>query len=246
MTERFYLAPQDIRGDEAVLRGKEAHHAVRVMRMKVGEGLTLFDGEGREYRGRIREILKGEIAVSLEERIPKETQGAAIAIAVACAMPKRLRMETIIEKLTELGVEAILPLSSERTVPRVKKEEESKKLLRLRRVATEAAKQCGTPHLPEIARFFSFSEILSLASAYDLALFMAPGGTPLREFLKGKRARRIVVAIGPEGGWSPSEQENARKAGWAEVSLGKNILKVDTACLAAVSILHYTFDSLNA
>ena len=240
MPERFYLAPQDIRGGEGVLRGKEAHHAVRVMRMKVGERLTLFDGEGHEYRGRIREILKEEVAISLEERVAEDFKG--VSVTVACALPKRLRMESIIEKLTELGVEAILPFSTERAVPRVRQEEQAKKISRFQRIAAEAAKQCGVSRLPEISKFFSFSETLALASTYDLALFLVPEGPPLRKFLEGKTARRIVVAVGPEGGWSPRELEEAQKAGWARVSLGKPILKVDTASLAAVALLHYAFD----
>ena len=244
MPERFYLAPQDIRGDEAVLRGKEAHHAVRVMRMKVGEHLTLFDGEGHEYRGRIREILKEEVAVLIEERLAEEFGG--VSVTVACALPKRLRMESVIEKLTELGVEAILPFSTERSVPRVKPEEQAKKISRFQRIAAEAAKQCGTSRLPEISKFLTFSETLALASAYDLALFLVPEGSPLRGVLEGKTARRVLVAVGPEGGWSPRELEEAHKAGWTQVSLGKPILKVDTASLAAVTLLHYAFDPYDA
>ena len=243
MPERFYLAPQDIRGDEGVLRGKEAHHAVRVMRVKVGEPLTLFDGNGHEYQGRIREILKGKVAVLLEECVSEDPQG--IAVTVACALPKRLRMETIVEKLTELRVKAILPIFAERTVPRIRREEEAKKISRLQRIAAEAAKQCGASRLPEISKFFSFSEALALAPAYDLALFLDPEGSPLRECLKGKTAKRVLMAVGPEGGWSPNELGEARQAGWAPVSLGKSLLKVDTASLAAVSILHYALDSLN-
>ena len=102
MSKRFYITPEDIHGEEAVLRGKEAHHAVRVMRLKAGEHLTLFDGKGHDYRGVIREILNGEVFISLEKRL-EESQGG-VEITVACALPKRLRMESVIEKLTEIGV----------------------------------------------------------------------------------------------------------------------------------------------
>lgn len=240
MSERFYLAPEDIQGNVAVLRGREAHHAVKVMRLKVGESLTLFDGEGHEYRGRIREILKKEVTISLEER--REESRGGISVTVACALPKRLRMESVIEKLTELGVAAILPLSTERTVPRVGEGEETKKILRFKQIAAEAAKQCGASRLPDIGRIFSFSELIRSVASYDLALFLDPQGPPLRGCLDGKRVKKVIVAVGPEGGWSEKEVAAARGAGWILASLGKRILKVDTASLAAVSILHYALD----
>ncbi|MFH1858561.1 MAG: RsmE family RNA methyltransferase [Candidatus Omnitrophota bacterium] len=240
MTKRFYLPAREIHGDEVILQGKEAHHASRVMRLEAGDRLTLFDGEGHEYTGIIRTITPKEVAVSLEKRMEESRREALIS--VACALPKKVRMENVIEKMTEAGTEAILPMRTERTVPRVRKEEEAKKLDRFRRIAAEAAKQCGISKLPEISNFFSFLEVLRLSPNYDLALFMAPEGRPLSVALQKTSARRVIICVGPEGGWSEKEREEARKADWDLVSLGKRILKVDTACLAAVSILHYVLD----
>ncbi len=241
MPDRFYLSPEDIQGDRAVLRGKEAHHAVKVMRTKVGECLTLFDGKGREYRGMIRDILKNEVVLSLLGEYRTKSQ-AALSVTVACALPKRMKMESVIEKLTELGAASIVPLSTERSVPKVEKGEESKKILRFKRIAAEAAKQCGALSLPEIPGIFSFSELLRTAEAYDLALFLDPEGTPIRTVLKEKVAKKVIVAVGPEGGWSEAELKSAREGGWTVVSLGRTVLKVDTACISAVSVLQYALN----
>lgn len=241
MSKRFYLPAQEIHGDQAVLRDREAHHAVRVMRMKVGEHLVLFDGEGREYQGTIREISKGEVVLSLERCVEENHKG--VALSVACALPKHVQMERVIEKLTEAGVQTILPMITQRTVPRMKGAGETKKILRLKQIATEAAKQCGVSRLPEISRIFSFSEVLGQASTYPLALFLTPHGRPLQECLKGKAADRVIVAVGPEGGWSEAEEAEAEKSGWTLVSLGNRILKVETVSLAIVSILHYVLDA---
>jgi len=242
MSKRFYLSPADIHAGEAVLRGKEAHHVAHVMRMKVGEPLTLFDGKGRQYEGVIREILKQEVAVSLHAPMEEDRRG--ISISVACALPRHSRMEQVIEKLTEIGVAAILPLSTERTVPRVEGEREEKKLARWRRIATEASKQCGAARLPEISNVYSFSEVLDRSSEYDLAILLSPEGSPLRDYLRAKEANKVILLVGPEGGWSEREIVAAKKAGWVSVSLGRQILKVDTACIAASSILHYVLDPL--
>lgn len=182
------------------------------------------------------------MSILLEKRLEESRRD--IAVTVACAVPKRPRMERVVEKLTEIGVEAILPLSAERTIPRMKGEEEAKKVLRFRKIAAQTAKQCGVSRLPEISKIFSFTEVLGLSRAYDLALFLDPEGRPLQECLKGKIAKRVIVAVGPEGGWSERELEEAGKMGWEPASLGKYILKVDTACLAAVAILHYALDPL--
>lgn len=241
MVRRFYLTPADIQENQAILRGREAHHATRVMRLKVGQPLTLFDGKGQVYQGVIREISKGEVFVSLMECIAEDRKETRIT--VACGIPKQLRMERIVEKLTEVGVEAIFPIATERTVPRMKGKEEAK-LKRWKRIATEAAKQCGASRLPDIPQVFCFSELLRLAPAYNLALFLDPAGRPLKDCLKEKKGERIIVAVGPEGGWSGKELEEAKSAGWATVSLGGHILKTDTASLAIVFILHYALDPL--
>lgn len=243
MSKRFYLPAEEIHGREAVLRGKEAHHVTRVMRRKVGETITLFDGKGHEYQGVILKILKQEVALSLERRTEQNQKG--IVLHVACALPKNLRMERLIEKLTEVGTDAIFPFVSERTVPRVTKDREIEKLIRFRRIAAEAAKQCGLSRLPEISKISSFSEVLGLASSYDLSLFLTPQAPPLRELLQKEEAKRVVIAIGPEGGWSQEEVERARENGWKLVSLGDRILKVDTACVAIAAILHYMLDRVD-
>lgn len=241
MSKRFYLSPEDIQGGEAMLHGEEAHHVVHVMRMKVGERLILFDGEGREYQGVIREILKKEVAVSLHASAEEDPK--RVSITVACALPRHSRIEQVIEKLTEIGVAAILPLSTERTILKIEGDREEKKLARWRRIATEAAKQSGAMRLPEISKVCSFSEVLGCSSEYDLAILLCPEGSPLRECLGAKKINKVILLVGPEGGWSERELEAATKRGWKSVSLGKNILKVDTACLVAASILHYVLDS---
>lgn len=237
MTRRFFVAPEAVQKTKAVLRGSEAHHALRVMRMKKGDRITLFDGRGHEYAGVIQNLAQKEVTVSIEQE--EGVRGERPILHVACAVPRLFRMEGIVEKMTELGVGSILPFISERTVPRITKEAGAKKLARWRRIAAEAAKQSERATLPEIPNILTFEEILSLGPKKELALFLAPEAPPIRQTLERQPVLEAILAVGPEGGWSSQEEKKAEASGWTVCSLGKQILKVDTACIAAVSILHY-------
>jgi len=239
MAKRFFVAAQDIHGKEAILRGKEAHHATRVMRFSMGDQITVFDGEGFEYQGTIQQIRNDQIILSIEGKSKKPQTG--VSITIACALPRQTRMERIIEKLTEVGVEAIIPISTDRTVPKLKGKEEVRGA-RWKRIAMEAAKQCGASQLPDIGNISSLQEVLSQGGAYDLSLFLTPQEKVIQACLKDCSAKRVIVLIGPEGGWSEKEASEAKEAGWTLASLGNAILKIDTACLSITSILHYVLD----
>ena len=240
MSKRFYLSPSDIGEKRAILRGKEAHHVIHVMRMRAGQTLDLFDGEGHQYEGRIQTVEKGEVSLSLSPF--QDLSQPAVAITVACALPKQGRIEAIIEKLTEVGVEAIIPVTTERTVSKIARGAEEKKRDRWERIAISAAKQCGAPRLPKISNPLPLSEVLPRAKEYALAVVFAPGHRSVREFLDRKKADRVIALIGPEGGWSEEELSEARRCGWELLSLGKQILKVETATVAAAVTLHYALD----
>lgn len=223
MSERFF-AESPITGDAAVLSGDEAHHISRVMRAGIGDELVLFDGSGAEFAARITRIGKSQVDVQIIARrqIDRESK---CCLTLAVALPKGERQKWLIEKATELGVARIVPLVTERGVA----QPVESALARLRRAVIEASKQCGRNRLMDIAEPASAADFFALADQGTVRILAEPTGMPLNDV---RPADAVIAAIGPEGGFAPSEIAAAAECGWQLVSLGKSILRVETAALA--------------
>ncbi|MBR2292732.1 MAG: 16S rRNA (uracil(1498)-N(3))-methyltransferase [Clostridia bacterium] len=249
---RFFVRQDAIAEGEILLRGEDAHHIARSLRMAVGDGVTVCDMQGNEYDCSILSFLEdAEVRVKILSTRHAENEPPC-RIVLFQALPKGDKLDTVIQKAVECGATEIVPFESERCVVRMKPEAEEKKTERRQRIATEAAKQCGRSVIPKVERTVKFDEMLNLASACELGLFCYEGdGTiPLGELLREKKATltsssvpSVAVIIGSEGGFSLAEVERARARDLYPVGLGKRILRTETAsgfvlaCLSFVTEL---------
>ena len=236
---RFYVPPENVKDSLIHITGEEAHHIKDVMRLKNSDKVVVFDGTGREYSGFIKESGSKKVTVEIiSTKTPSLEKKAEITLAQA--IPKKAKMDFIIEKATELGVSTIIPLLSERTVVRLDDEKSRSKVLRWKKIATSAAKQCGRSDIPEVRNVKKFYFTVDTAENYDLALLacLSTGTETIRSALSRFETGKIILFIGPEGDFTPEEIIMAEKSYCRLITLGGLVLKSDTAAISALSILN--------
>ena len=229
MSERFFLAAPPQAG-RATLSGDEARHLARVLRAKVGDLVRVFDGSGSEWSARVTQIGRDAVVLDIGDVVPAAPHSTR-AVTLAVALPKGDRQKWLVEKLTELGVERLVPLVTERGVAEATESARA----RLERGVVEACKQCGRNTLMEIAEPATL-EALAARHPDALRLVAQPGGRPLTEGIGGDHSE-IVAAVGPEGGFTPDEISAAERCGFERVSLGPHILRIETAAIALAARL---------
>lgn len=237
---RYYVSPQDVRGNRIYIKGPEAHHIVHVMRLTVGDTVIIFDDTGNEYVATIEKKSRGDLVAMIKEmRCMKETK--AFKITLAQALPKGNKMDYIIQKCTELGIETIIPLLTARTIITLDEKKKLSRQDRWRKIAREASKQCGRVALPQIGEPKRFEEVLTSVKDFDLSIIPCLEGKrkDLKSLLRGNKSDGVIVFIGPEGDFTTEEIRMAEKAGCIPVSLGPMILKSDTAAVVSIAILNY-------
>lgn len=238
--KRFFIEGVHARGERVDLDAADAHKIVDVLRLGSGDAIEAIDSAGVLFRATL--FLSGKrLEASLDDVIDARGDDDALEIDVAQGLPKGQKMDFVVEKLTELGVRRIIPFESERAVVR---DAGSAKLERWRRLAQSAAQQSGRRTIPEIADPLAFDALLEQAGAYDLVLFpweIADAQVALRATLPGllSGARRVLAIVGPEGGFSHAEAARAQQAGAKVISLGRRVLRTETAGIVLVSILQY-------
>ena len=239
---RFYVPKESVEGDSVYISGKEAHHILDVMRLKVSDHITVFDGTGKVYTGIVKEA--GRKSLSLKIIETRNLSGEERhSITLIQAIPKKEKMDYIAEKATELGVVKIIPVTTERTIPDWNETKKAGIVERWQRISQEAAKQCGRSDLPEVQPITSFEKAVKNINGYDLKLIAALSDKAIRlkDALKGCMAGRIAIAIGPEGDFTPEEIKMAEEAGFKTVNLGPRVFKSDTAGLAVLAIINYEY-----
>lgn len=244
MHNRFFCPPENISDKIITINDKkEIHHMVDVLRFDVGSSLVIFNGEGLEFEGKIKEISKNNIKIIIENKY--QSKKKPFEITLACAVPKKAKFDFIVEKLTELSVDKIIPLETERSEVRYNKERMLDKVSHWRQVAIAASKQSRRSHIPQIEEVRNFKNVISKLENYDLALFPTLEGERVHmdEALKGFKGKSIIIFIGPEGDFSDDEADLARKSGCTLVTLGENVLKVDTAAITVVAVLNSILES---
>lgn len=237
---RFFVPKESVTGKLITIGGKEAHHIIDVMRLKVLDKVVTFDGTGKEYTGFIREIkTRSAIIEIVETKTPSDKEASRLTLLQA--IPKKDKMDYIVEKATELGVFSIIPLVTKRTIPDWDEPKKKTALERWRKIAMEASKQCGRSDIPKIDEIKQFSAITADISNYDMALIAAldDSAIKLKDALKGFGAGSVAIAIGPEGDFTPDEIKEAKESGYKLVNLGPRVLKSDTAGLFVLAILNY-------
>jgi 16S rRNA (uracil1498-N3)-methyltransferase len=233
MADRYFVESQVI-SDRATLIGDEAHHLLHVMRAKMGQQVTLFDGSGVEFLARIDRLGRSEVDLSIVERMERNRE-SRLGLTLAVALPKGDRQRWLVEKAVELGVTRLIPLETTRGVA----QPTDKALARLRRAVIEASKQCGRNRLLEIAASQPFAAVIqSPMQPGGLRVLADPSGdAKLGEILRAvSDLRTLEAAIGPEGGWTGDELTLARVHGWQLIGLGPRILRVETAAMAVAAI----------
>ncbi len=214
----------------AELEGDEATHLLRVLRIKVDAEVDAFNGAGKAVRLTVRSVDRDGVGLTFKERLT-ESRELPFAMTFAVSGPKGKRARRMIEGLTELGVVGIGPLLVENNQKATNQDT-------LGRWALESCKQCLRNVVPEIHEAFDIGTLALFAPDYDLCLLAdTQDATPLRDALSGDRPERVLVAIGPEGGFSDSERATLRAAGFVAVGLGKTVLRVETAAQALASAL---------
>lgn len=193
----------------------------------VGDEVTLFDGSGWEFTGRVSAIGKSAVELAVVERRPIDRE-LPHPLTLAVSLPKGDRQRVLVEKLVELGVTRLVPFDTQRSVA----EATPAALVRLRRQVIEASKQCGRNRLMQIAEPLATGSLLAQTPANQRRVLAHPAGKPLNESAAGP----AVVAIGPEGGFTDEEAAAAESAGWEITSLGPRILRIETAAIAAAAL----------
>src|SRR5947209_6641132 len=244
---RFYISPENWNPGPLGLTGSEAHHARDVMRVRRGEKVVLFNGQGREITAEIVDFTCEEIR--LRRLHEAETPPLRCRIVLGQAIPKGKNMELIVQKAVEIGAAEIAPIISDRTIVQIDSESAAQKQSKWQQIVIEAAKQSGQNWVPRVHAPMKLAELFSAAAveSFDLRLIgsLQPGAQYLKKVLADyssehqHRPRSVLMLVGPEGDFTPAELALARRDGCQPITLGPIILRVETAAIYCLSILSY-------
>jgi 16S rRNA (uracil1498-N3)-methyltransferase len=246
---RFYLPPESCRDDPLRLDGREAHHALHVLRLKRGERVTVLDGAGHEFLCDVENSAKDFLSLAVKEK--KIAPAPSCPVTLLVAIPKGKIIESIIQKAVELGAHRIVPLLTERVITQLDGDGAESKREKWQQVAIEAIKQCGAVWLPKVEAPQTISECLARGEAIELALvgsLQTERRHPrewIQEFQKqhGRLPRSAGVWIGPEGDFTLQELRALEAAGVKPITLGRLTLRVETAAIFCLSFLNYELQS---
>jgi 16S rRNA (uracil1498-N3)-methyltransferase len=231
VTERFFC-PTRARDGRIRLEGDESRHLSRVRRLGPGAVVEVFDGQGWAAHAEVMAVGKDWVDLAVREELHTD-RAAACRLTLATAVPKGERFDWLVEKATELGVDRLVPLVTERSVvdPR------AAKLERLRRLVIEASKQCGRNRLMVLEKPIAWADWLKEPSQAAPRLVAHPVGLPPWLWTKARRGSEAALAVGPEGGFTKDEIAAARGAGWQIANLGATLLRIETAALAGCAAI---------
>lgn len=239
---KFFFNKNDISRGQVQLFGEDEKHIKTVLRAREGEEMTLCDGEGMDYQCRIVSLERGVLLDILSKEVCETEPKTKITLYQG--LPKADKMELIIQKCVELGVDRIVAVSTERAIVKLDKKE-NKKLERWQKIAEAAAKQSGRGKIPEIGQqVLKFKEAVAEAKGLDGAIipYEKEQETGIRQFVQGFQGESIGVFIGPEGGFAEEEIALAQENGITPITLGKRILRTETAGMTTAAILLYELD----
>ena len=239
----FFVEPSQIQGNKIIITGKDVNHIKNVLRMKPGEEIAVSNGlDGKEYHCGIAEWYEDRIVCDLFF-VKEEGVELASKIYLFQGLPKADKMELIIQKAVELGVYEIIPVASKRAVVKLDAKKAESKLIRWQAIAEAAAKQSKRGIIPKIKEVMSFQEAVAYSSCAQVKIIpyeLAQGLERTKEIISGIRpGEPVAVFIGPEGGFAEEEIEMAMQAGIEPVTLGRRILRTETAGMAVLSVIMY-------
>ena len=243
---RFFVEPEQVGEKEITITGSDVNHIKNVLRMKPEETILISSGENLEYTCYIRELKEEEIIAHIMY-VQESGYELLSRLYLFQGLPKSDKMELIIQKAVELGVHEIIPVASKRAVVKLDARKEEKKRTRWQAISESAAKQSKRMYVPEVKKVMSFSQAVEYAGQLDVVLVpyeLAKGMGETREIIgKIKKGQSVGIFIGPEGGFEETEVEMAvEKANAKAITLGKRILRTETAGLTVLSILMFTLE----
>lgn len=244
--QNFFVYDWQVQGDMVTIEGTDVNHIVNVLRMKVGEEVSVHDDVNRKYLCRIAELQEDKVCLSILEQQASDTE-LPCRIYLFQGLPKGDKMEWIIQKGVELGAYAIVPVATKRAVVKLDEKKAQKKVARWNSIAESAAKQSGRGMIPEVLPVMKFAEALQFAEDLDLNLIpyeKAEGIADTKQRIAEIRpGQSIGIFIGPEGGFEEAEVEMAKEMQAVPVTLGRRILRTETAGMTMLSILMYHLES---
>ncbi len=253
--QRIFLSPEQFQDETALITGMEHQHLARVLRARVGEKVVLLDGMGNAFHAVLVSIEKNQTTARLEEAVSLPPE-PSVHLTIAQALGKGDKFEQVIQHGTEAGASAFVPVRAERCVVDIPAAKTAEKVTRWQQIAKSAAEQSGRAKIPAVAAPVTSKQLLSqgiiqpgivenMEVGAVLLLHPVESALPLSEALKRFEATpRLILAIGPEGGWSPTEVTQAQAANIPLVSLGPRILRTETAALVAISQILYHFENM--
>ena len=243
--QRFFVTPDQVGEDKIRIQGSDVNHMKNVLRMRPGEEVMVSDGNNRQYRCRVEDYPEGEAVLAILEAGLVDTELPS-RIYLFQGLPKQEKMELIVQKAVELGVCQVIPVQPRRCVGKLDAKKAAKKVQRWQQIAESAAKQAGRGYIPAVSEVMTFQEALAFSETLDIRLIpyeLADGMEGTRKILDGIRPGQSVgIFIGPEGGFEKEEVGRAVEAGALPITLGKRILRTETAGIAVLSILMYRLE----
>ena len=239
---RFFVSPDSVRENEIEITGIDVNHIKNVLRMQPGESVEVCDGQGTDYACVIKSLERESVTLDIESSSPSSTE-LKQRLYLFQGLPKSDKMELIIQKAVELGVYEIIPTVTSRCIVKIDAKKEDKKIARWQQISEAAAKQSGRGIIPKIKAPMTLKEALEYARAIDTVLVpyeKAEGIESTRDILsEAKDKGSVAVFIGPEGGFDEKEIELAGEMGAKAITLGKRILRTETAGLCVLSVLMF-------
>ncbi len=244
---RFFIKSIAVNTATVLLRGSEAKHIKNVLRLKAGDMVRLFDGSGCEYDAIIKNLSAGKTELAIARKFSATTE-SFLHLIVAQGFLRQRKMDTLLRPLSELGMTQWIPFFSKRSVPRPDKKRLAARMERWQKIVKESFKQCGRSILPEISHAMSFEQVLEFGQSCELKFIFWENE---RRFLDRTPAtgtqrpvNRILVVLGPEGGFTTQEIDKARNCGFEVTGLGPRILRAETATLAACTLMQYVYGDM--
>lgn len=242
----FFVTPEQVNGDNIHIEGSDVNHIKNVLRMKVGEELQISDGNNKKYLCEIQSMTSDNVFVKIIEEQSADTELPS-KIYLFQGLPKSDKMELIVQKAVELGAYEIIPVATKRAVVKLDEKKAAKKVERWNSIAEGGAKQSGRNVIPKVKNVMSFKEAVAYAKEIDVVLIpyeLAEGMQETKKIVDNiKPGESVGIFIGPEGGFEIEEVEHAVKEGAKPITLGKRILRTETAGLTTLSILMYHLES---
>ncbi|TCS83741.1 16S rRNA (uracil(1498)-N(3))-methyltransferase [Tepidibacillus fermentans] len=238
--QRYFVHKDQFLDDQVFIKGDDVKHISKVLRLKQGDMIICSNGEGLDVLGKIKKIERDQVICNIEEVI-QENNESPFEVILAQGLPKGDKMDWIIQKGTEIGVTSFLPFTSERTIVQLDENKEQKRLERWRKIAKEAAEQAHRSAIPKIHPVLTWEGLLDLIQKeFTLIAYEQENTITLYQALsKNSEQKRLLLVIGPEGGFSTHEVQEAIKRGAISISLGKRILRTETAGLVGVANILY-------